>query len=126
MTTLVATTAAARGLARCGACGLLVRCGVHDEGTCPRCGAPLRQRRARSIETTWALLLAAAVCYVPANLLPVLVTDTPGSSDADTILGGVVFLATSGSWPLALIVLVASVMVPLGKLLALSWLLLCV
>ena len=37
-------------------------------------------------------------------------------------MGGVIFLYTSGSWPLALIVLVASVMVPLGKLVALAYL----
>ena len=59
-------------------------------------------------------------------MLPILTTNTLGSSDSDTILGGVVFLYTSGSWPLALIVLIASVMVPLGKLIALSYLLITV
>jgi paraquat-inducible protein A len=71
-------------------------------------------------------VIAAAICYIPANALPVLNTTTLGSTDADTILGGVVFLYTSGSWPLALIVLIASVMVPLGKLVALSYLLVTV
>ena len=71
-------------------------------------------------------MIAAAICYIPANALPVLNTTTLGSSDADTIIGGVVFLYTSGSWPLALIVLVASVMVPLGKLVALAYLLITV
>ena len=50
-------------------------------------------------------------------------TTTLGSSEPDTIMSGVVFLYTSGSWPLALIVLVASVMIPLGKLVALAYLL---
>ena len=67
-----------------------------------------------------------AICYIPANMLPVMITNTFASSEADTIIGGVVFLFTSGSWPLALIVLVASVMVPLGKLLALGYLLISV
>jgi len=58
--------------------------------------------------------------------LPVMVSNTFATSDAETIMGGVVFLYTSGSWPLALIVLVASVMVPLGKLLALAYLLVSV
>jgi len=59
-------------------------------------------------------------------LLPVLVSTTLGSSEDDTILSGVAYLYTSGSWPLALIVLVASVMIPLGKLAALAWLLITV
>src|SRR5207245_8964189 len=79
-----------------------------------------------SIQTTWAFGIAAAICYIPANILPVLSTTTLGSTDSDTIMGGVVFLYTSGSWPLALIVLIASVMVPLGKLVALSYLLITV
>ncbi|MCG6862122.1 MAG: paraquat-inducible protein A [Chromatiaceae bacterium] len=62
----------------------------------------------------------------PANLLPLLATTTFGSTEYDTIMGGVVFLYTSGSWPLALIVLIASVMVPLGKLVALGYLLISV
>jgi len=70
--------------------------------------------------------VAAAICYVPANLLPVLTTTTLGSAESDTIMGGVVFLYTSGSWPLALVVLIASVMVPLGKLVALGYLLITV
>jgi paraquat-inducible protein A len=55
-----------------------------------------------------------------------MVTNAFGSSTPDTILGGVVFLYTSGSWPLALIVLVASFMIPLGKLIALAWLLISI
>jgi paraquat-inducible protein A len=83
-------------------------------------------RRHHSIQYTWALVIAAAICYIPANMLPVLNTTTLGSSETDTIMGGVVFLYTSGSWPLALIVLIASVMVPLGKLVALVYLLVTV
>jgi paraquat-inducible protein A len=70
--------------------------------------------------------VAAAICYIPANVLPVLRTTTLGSTDSDTIMGGVMLLYNTGSWPLALIVLVASVMVPLGKLIALAYLLVAV
>ncbi len=120
-------TAAAAGLVTCEACGLLAwPASTNVPGHCPRCGQELEWRRHRSIQTTWALVIAAAICYVPANLLPVLGTTTLGSTEYDTIMGGVVFLYTSGSWPLAFIVLIASVMVPLGKLVALSYLLITV
>ena len=125
--TAIALTAAQEGLVSCETCKLLAR-PVHPDhpGHCPRCGAELEFRRAHSIQYTWALVIAAAICYIPANLLPVLNTTAFGSSEPDTIMGGVVFLYTSGSWPLALIVLVASVMVPLGKLIALAYLLITV
>ena len=97
-----------------------------EPGYCPRCGAELSSRRHHSIQYTWALVIAAAICYVPANVLPVLTTTALGSADSDTIMGGVVLLYNTGSWSLALIVLVASVMVPLGKLVALSYLLITV
>jgi paraquat-inducible protein A len=120
-------TAAQAGLVSCEICGLLARpASVGEPGYCPRCGEELVWRRHNSIQYTWALVIAAAICYIPANTLPVLSTTALGSTDAETILGGVVFLYTSGSWPLALIVLVASVMVPLGKLVALVYLLITV
>jgi len=83
-------------------------------------------RRHHSLQRTWALVIAAAICYVPANVLPVLTTTTVASTGSDTIMGGVVYLYQSGSWPLALIVLIASVMIPLGKLIALGHLLISV
>jgi len=122
-----ALTAAATGLVSCETCGLLSRpVGDRALGHCPRCGEALAWRRHQSIQYTWALVIAAAICYIPANVLPVLTTTALGSSDSDTIMGGVVLLYTTGSWPLALIVLVASVMVPLGKLVALTYLLITV
>jgi paraquat-inducible protein A len=121
------STAAQLGLLSCETCGLLARpASAAEAGFCRRCGEELEFRRYRSIQTTWALVIAAAVCYIPANTLPVLNTTAFGTSEADTILGGVAFLYTSGSWPLALIVLIASVMIPLGKLLALAYLLITV
>ena len=114
-------------LASCTTCGLLSRPAAPGQhGHCPRCGAALTARHHHSIQFTWALVIAAAILYVPANALPVLTTTTLGSSESDTILSGVVYLYQSGSWPLALIVLVASVMIPLGKLVALAYLLVSV
>jgi paraquat-inducible protein A len=86
----------------------------------------LAERHHFPIQYTWALVIAAAILYIPANVLPVLTTTTLGSSESDTIISGVVYLYQSGSWPLALIVLVASVMIPLGKLVALGYLLISV
>jgi len=122
-----AVSAAQVGLLSCETCGLLSRPAEPAEpGYCPRCGAGLEWRRPRSIQYTWALVIAAAICYIPANVLPVLTTNALGSSEPDTIMGGVFLLYDTGSWPLALVVLVASVMVPLGKLIALSYLLITV
>jgi paraquat-inducible protein A len=122
-----ALSGAQAGLASCETCGLLSRpARPAQPGHCPRCGSELEWRRHGSIQYTWAFVIAAAIMYIPANLLPVLKTNTAVSSDSDTILSGVIFLYTSGSWPLALIVLVASVMIPLGKLIALSYLLITV
>jgi len=115
------------GLVLCEACGLLSRpADIEDPGRCPRCGSELYLRRKNAIQRTWALILAAAICYIPANILPVLTTITVRSAEDDTILDGVVMLYTTGSWPLALIVLIASVVIPLAKLIALSYLLLSV
>jgi paraquat-inducible protein A len=83
-------------------------------------------RKPGSVQRTWALIVAAAICYVPANLLPVLNSSTLVSAQSDTIMSGVIFLFASGSWPLGLIVLVASVMIPLGKLASLAYLLVSV
>lgn len=111
----------------CHVCGLLARPASRAvPGHCPRCGEHLAWRHHHSIQRTWALLIAAVILYVPANWLPVLTTNTLVSSESDTILSGVVYLYASGSWVLALIVLIASVMVPLGKILALGYVLITV
>src|SRR5271170_2612533 len=88
-----ALTAMQQGLQRCETCGLLSRPppGV-DEGRCPRCDEELAFRKAASIQRTWAYVIAAAICYVPANLLPVLTTTTATGADSDTILQGVILL----------------------------------
>jgi paraquat-inducible protein A len=120
-------TAANAGLVGCDTCELLVRPAAPDApGHCPRCGAALHSRHRNAIQRAWALVAAAAICYVPANALPVMETTALGSTEEDTIIGGVIYLYQSGSWPLALIVLVASVMIPLGKLAALAYLLISV
>jgi paraquat-inducible protein A len=119
-----AASALELGLQRCDACGLLSRPAVGVEhGCCPRCGATLHFRKPDSVARTWALLVAAAICYVPANLLPVLTTTTAAGTESDTILQGVVLLWSPTGWPLSIVVLVASIMIPSAKILALAYLL---
>ena len=112
------------GLQSCETCHLLSRPAPGaEEGRCPRCDEELRFRKAASIQRTWAYVIAAAICYIPANLLPVLTTTTATGTDSDTILQGVVLLWSPTGWPLSLIVLFASIMIPSAKIVALAYLL---
>lgn len=117
-------TAASRGMLVCHACGLLSRAGAHGhEISCPRCGDHLHFRKPDSIARSWALLITAMILYIPANLLPMMHTSSLFGSQSDTIMSGVVYFWTSGSWYLALIIFFASIMVPLLKMIALMLLL---
>jgi paraquat-inducible protein A len=117
-------TAMQHGLQRCDGCGLLSRPVSDGPGRrCPRCDEELSFRKHDSFQRTWAFLIAAAVCYIPANVLPVLSTTTAAGSESDTILQGVVLLWSPTGWPLSLIVLIASIMIPSAKILALGYLL---
>ncbi|MFL9982599.1 paraquat-inducible protein A [Paraburkholderia sediminicola] len=118
-----AHTALRCGLLSCHSCGLLVKSAAHVHGAaCPRCGAHLHARKPESIARTWAFLIAAIVLYIPANALPVMTTSSLFGAEKDTILSGVVYLWTSGSWPLAVVVFIASIAVPMLKILALMYL----
>jgi paraquat-inducible protein A len=114
-------TAVRYGLLPCRACDLL--CSPAKQGggcCCPRCGARLHSRKPNSISRTWAFLIAAYILYIPANLLPIMETRSFFSDQGDTIMSGVVFLWVSGSWPLALLVFFASIVIPMLKLIALT------
>ena len=113
-------TAAAQNLVGCTECGVVSVLSGDPHARCPRCRTPVRSRRPDALARTLAFVIAAAVCYVPANILPVLITTTAQGSEADTIMDGVLLLYRSGSWVLALIVLVASVMIPIGKICVLT------
>jgi paraquat-inducible protein A len=122
-----APTAMANGLQTCETCGLLSRPAAGEvEGRCPRCDAETVFRKHGSIERTWAFVIAAAICYVPANLLPVMETSSATGSSTDTIMQGVILLWSPTGWPLSLIVLFASIMIPSAKILALAYLLITV
>ena len=121
------STAMVQGLQNCEGCGLLSRPAPGaQEGRCPRCDEKLEFRKPGSLQRTMAYLIAAAVCYIPANVLPVMKTITSGGSESDTILQGVVLLWSPTGWPLSLIVLFASIMIPSAKILALLYLVITV
>lgn len=112
-------TAAAESLACCHVCGKLT---PASERRCPRCRATLHLRTPDSLQRTCALIGTAIILYIPANLLPIMTTFQLGRKVESTILGGVVLLLHHGSYPIAAVIFIASVLVPIGKLLALSWL----
>jgi paraquat-inducible protein A len=108
------------GLLLCLQCRATVRALQVSHPRCPRCHAHLFQRKPHSLALTAALLLCAAILYVPANLLPVMYTRTIFDEEQDTIMSGVLTLLQSGSWPIAVLVFVASIVVPLLKIISLS------
>ena len=116
-------------LVSCHGCHLLCRAPSPNKSRkahCPRCGASLHQRKPNSIARTWALVLAALIFYIPANVLPITKVIYFGNVQTDTIMSGVIYFMATGMWPIALIIFIASVFVPLAKLLILSYLLISV
>ncbi|MDR0576652.1 MAG: paraquat-inducible protein A [Candidatus Accumulibacter sp.] len=112
----------------CHACGLVCEDtldGVERGGRvhCPRCGAALHRRRPGSITQAWALLVAALIFYVPANVLPVMYTSLFGRGGDSTIMSGVIGFWRGGSYAIALVIFIASVAVPCVKFLTLGLLL---
>ena len=120
-------TAMERGLIPCHTCGMVSRpapsAGVAH---CLRCNARLHLRIPNSASRCWAFLIAGYILYLPANLLPIMYTGTLSGIRRDTIMSGIVYLWESGSWGIAVIVFIASIMVPLLKLGALTFLLISV
>jgi paraquat-inducible protein A len=108
------------GLLVCLDCRATVRAVKAPHLKCPRCHARIHERKPHSLAITTALIFAAAVLYVPANLLPVMTTRTFLDDENDTIMSGVLVLLQSGSWPIAVLVFIASIVVPLLKILAMA------
>ncbi|MEZ5590889.1 MAG: paraquat-inducible protein A [Gammaproteobacteria bacterium] len=121
-------SAARAALVNCHVCSQLSPTSIlsHGHAHCPRCGAPLHLRKPYSIQRTWALLLAAIILYIPANVFPIMRVVSLGQTQSDTILSGVIHLWQVDMYPLAIIVFVASVFVPMVKLMVLLYLLLSV
>lgn len=115
------------GLTSCHSCHLLCQSAKQPSHMrCPRCGARMHDRKPDSIARTWALVLAAIIFYIPANVLPITIIISLGKAQSDTIMSGVIYFIHTGMWPIALVIFLASVFVPLLKLLILIFLLISV
>ena len=117
-----AASAAGQGLALCHTCHHLDEVELHN---CSRCGSQLHLRNTDSLQRTVALLITAMVLYIPANVLPIMNTVQLGAGEPATILGGVVILIKMKSYPIAGVIFLASVMVPIAKMIALWYLVAC-
>ncbi len=113
-------TARALGLLGCECCGLVSEV-TDGDARCPRCHFALHARKPNSLQRCSAYIIAAAVLYVPANVLPIMSTASfVYGREQHTILGGIIELWTTGSWELSLIVFIASIAVPILKIVALA------
>ena len=113
-------------LVSCHACDQVCRLARRGHAHCPRCGASLHRRKPHSLGRTWALLIAACILYIPANVLPVMTVTSFGRGEPDTILSGVKALIAAGMWPVAILVFFASITVPVLKIVAMVFLLISV
>lgn len=109
-------------LAGCHTCGLVNRLTANHAHRCLRCDEPLHPFKGVNNQATLALLAASVVMYFPANLYPIMITTSLGVTQPSTILGGVLLFFQHGDWPIAMIILTASILVPVSKMLALLWL----
>lgn len=119
MSELPAESAAARGLAVCHVCGLASPVRARR---CPRCGDSLHLRNRDSLQRTWAFTVASLLLYFPANLLPILRVESFAGAQSSTIMGGVIQFWQEEDYPVAIIIFVASVMIPVLKIIAIVWL----
>ncbi|MTD26581.1 membrane integrity-associated transporter subunit PqiA [Erwinia sorbitola] len=108
-----------QGLRSCRCCTAVL---PVDTLECPRCGVHGHARRKHSLQWTLALLVTSILIYIPANLMPIMVTEALGNKITSTIMAGVILLWSDGSYPVALVIFIASIMVPSLKMLAIGWL----
>lgn len=111
--------AADRGLAGCHTCGMVSPVSL---GHCPRCGSHLHLRKPGSIQNTLALMIAATALYIPSHLLPVMTVTELGEVTHNTIIGGMMSFWRTGAYPIAIVIFTASILIPMLKIVALSWL----
>lgn len=118
-----------KGWATCHICHQIVRLPEERENSyalCPRCGEEVHARIPDSIQHTWALVIASIVFYIPANLLPMMRVHTFAGTQSDTILSGVLYFLETGSYMIAAVIFIASIVVPITKLIILVYLLISV
>ena len=117
------------GMGSCSVCHAMVKLAPTPSKAltlCPRCGSKVDVRKPESIQKTWALLLASIIFYIPANLLPMMHVETFAGTQSDTIMSGVLYFMETGSYLIAFVIFVASIFVPILKILILIYLLISV
>ncbi len=117
------------GLGSCPDCHQTVRVSANERrgiAVCPRCGSEVHPRKPDSLQYTWALVIASIIFYIPANLLPMMHVETFAGTESDTIMSGVIYFVSSGSYLIAFVIFVASIVVPIVKLIILVYLLISV
>ena len=122
-------TAAECGLVACPACGTITRLSrqlMQNPPRCQLCFARLHSRKPMSLQRSWAWLIAGVIAYIPANLYPIMFTTVFGDSEPNTIIGGILVLLELKSYPVALVVFVASIIVPILKFIAVGYLLISI
>jgi paraquat-inducible protein A len=119
-----------KGLGSCEVCHQIISFpegGAKDRtALCPRCGCIAHQRTPNSIQESWALVIASIIFYIPANSLPMMRVDSLDGVHSDTILSGVIYFFNSGSYFIALVIFIASIIVPITKMIILIYLLISI
>ncbi|MEL7312596.1 MAG: paraquat-inducible protein A [Pseudomonadota bacterium] len=108
-----------QGIALCRSCHSLTE---HPDEPCVFCGASVSLRKPNSLQHVWAFWIAGIIAYVPGNLYPIMVTDSLSGTSASTIIEGVATLIHHGSYSVAAVVFVASIIVPVAKFGVIAWL----
>jgi paraquat-inducible protein A len=118
-----------QGLGSCPVCHQIVKIDPSEKkgiAICPRCESEVHPRIPNSIQQTWALVLASIIFYIPANLLPMMYVHTFVGVESDTIISGVIYFMKTGSYLIAFVIFVASIIVPMVKLCILLYLLISI
>lgn len=118
-----AITGKEAGLVLCSECHTVHHHVPDVEQECSVCGADLHQRKHDSLNRTWALLIASIILFIPANTMTIMNVIYFGKDDPSTIIGGVILLLQLGSYSVAFVVFVASVVVPLFKMIGIMMIL---
>ena len=112
--------ATAQGLAGCHTCGKVSPVALGPLSPLRHAVCTCASRTASTAR--WRFMLAAAALYIPANFLPMMTMVELGDVTENTIVGGIIYFWNTGAYPIALVILMASIIIPLLKIVALSWL----
>ncbi len=110
-------------LVPCHICEAVNEADKEDKVYCRRCGCKIYDKKSKSFQTSLAFLITAIIFYIPANIFPILKTYSLGQEEENTIMGGIIYLWEHGSYPIAVIVFLASVTIPIIKFIMLFFLL---